>query len=151
MLPVILNEWLQPFTAFWNSHWSDVIQFYLAFTWLMTTETAAILVYVLCTPYNHAPAYSVNYLKLQTYGVCCLAVTCHLLFWQNDQDPFYILLWQHRGGTDTEIRVNAESWLWRRKFSYHSCGDSNTQPFNHNCGTLPLGLPLTHKYASLMH
>ena len=32
---------------------------------------------------------------------------CHLHFWQNVQDV-YLLLQQHRGGMDTEIRVNTE-------------------------------------------
>ena len=52
--------------------------------WLVPYETAAILAQVLCTPYNHAPCHF-----LQSY-ICkvhaCLAVTCHLHVWQNDQD-----------------------------------------------------------------
>ena len=35
----------------------------------------------------------------------CLAVTCHLHFWPNDQD-LNVLLRQYGGGTDTEIRVS---------------------------------------------
>ena len=42
----------------------------------------------------------------------CLAVTCHLLFWQNDRD-----LLCATAGMDTEIRVSTESRPWRRKFS----------------------------------
>ena len=37
---------------------------------------------------------------------------------------------------DTEIRVSVESWPWRRKFSHHSCWDSNPRPFDHQSGTL---------------
>ena len=39
---------------------------------------------VLCTPYNHAPC---HFMQSQIHKVyACLAVTCHLHFWQNDQD-----------------------------------------------------------------
>ena len=49
--------------------------------------------HVLCTPYNHAPCYLPSY-KVYPYIGCmpcndaCLAVTCHLHFWQNDQDLY---------------------------------------------------------------
>ena len=39
--------------------------------------------------------------------------------------------------TDTKIKVNTESWLWRRKFSHHSCWDLNLTPFNHESVALP--------------
>ena len=43
-----------------------------------------------------------------------LAVTWHLHFWQNGWDLLHATV-VHRGGTDTEIiRVNTESWPWRR-------------------------------------
>ena len=37
---------------------------------------------------------------------------------------------------DTEIRVSTESRPWRRKFSRHSCRDSNPRPFSHESGSL---------------
>ena len=38
---------------------------------------------VLCTPYNHAPC---HFMQSHIRKVCaCLAVTCHLHFWQNDR------------------------------------------------------------------
>ena len=46
-------------------------------------ETAAILVQVLCTPYNHAPCHFMQRHICQVYA--WLAVTCPLHFWQNDQ------------------------------------------------------------------
>ena len=67
--------------------------FYSAFFWISTTvaylqlvphETAAILVQVLCTPYNHAPCHFMQSHTRKVY--LCLAVTCHLHFWQNDLD-----------------------------------------------------------------
>ena len=38
---------------------------------------------VLCTPYNHAPCHFMQSLIRKVYA--CLAVTCHLRFWQNDR------------------------------------------------------------------
>ena len=32
--------------------------------------------------------------------------------------------------------VSTESWPWRRKFSHHSCPDSNPWPFNHESSAL---------------
>ena len=37
---------------------------------------------VLCTPYNHAPCHFMQSHIRKVYA--CLAVTCHLHFWQND-------------------------------------------------------------------
>ena len=65
----------------------------------------------------------------------CLAVTCHLHFWQNDRD-FLRATVVTRGGTDTEIRVSTESRPWRRKFSRRSSRDSNPRPFNHESSAL---------------
>ena len=48
----------------------------------MPRETAAASQQVLCTPYNHAPC---HFMQSHTHKVyACLAVTCHLHFWQND-------------------------------------------------------------------
>ena len=50
----------------------------------MPHETAAISAQVLCTPYNHAPCHFTQSHIRKVYA--CLAVTCHLHFWQNDRD-----------------------------------------------------------------
>ena len=52
----------------------------------------------------------------------CLAVTCHLHFWQNDQDLLHAtaVTW---GWKDTKMRVSTESRPWRRKFSHRSWRD----------------------------
>ena len=39
--------------------------------------------HVLCTPYNHAPCHFMQSHIRKVYA--CLAVTCHLRFWQNDR------------------------------------------------------------------
>ena len=52
--------------------------------WLVPHETAAVSAQVLCTPYNHAPCHFMQSHVCKVYA--CLAVTCHLHFWQNDRD-----------------------------------------------------------------
>ena len=39
---------------------------------------------VLCTPYNHAPCHFMQSHVRRVHT--CLAVACHLHFWQNDRD-----------------------------------------------------------------
>ena len=57
---------------------------FTALAWLVPHETVAISVQVLCTPYNQAPCHFMQSHILKVYA--CLAVTCHLQFWQNDWD-----------------------------------------------------------------
>ena len=77
----------------------------------------------------------------------CLAVTCHLHFWQNDRDLLratsavtrgwngYRNKSQHRKLTqDVKHHVYYYFWPRRRKFSRRSCRDSNPRPFNHESG-----------------
>ena len=52
--------------------------------WLVPHETAAVLVQILYTPYNHAPCHFTQSHIGKVYA--CLAVTCQLHFWQNDWD-----------------------------------------------------------------
>ena len=58
----------------------------LAVARLVPRGTAAVTAHVLCTPYNHAPVYSVNIRSHMHKIHVCLAVTCHLHFGQNGQD-----------------------------------------------------------------
>ena len=78
---VILHEWLAFYSAFLNIHRSGVLT---ALTWLVPYETAAVSAQVLCTPCNHAPCHFMQSHIRKVYA--CLAVTCHLHFWQNDRD-----------------------------------------------------------------
>ena len=64
-----------------NIHQSGVLT---VLAWLVPHETAAISAQVLCTPYNHAPSHFKQNHICKVYA--CLAITCHLHFWQNDQD-----------------------------------------------------------------
>ena len=65
----------------------------------------------------------------------CLGVTCHLHFCQNDQGLLHAtaVTWGWNGHW---IRVSIQSWLWRRKFSRHSCRDLNLQSFDDEPGAL---------------
>ena len=63
-------------------------------------------------------------------------ITCHLYFWQNGQGLLgaIAVTW---GWNGHKVRVSAQSLLWRRKFSCHSCQDLNSQPFDHESSALP--------------
>jgi len=64
-----------------NIHQSGVL---ITLAWLVPHKTAAVTEQVLCTPYNHAPCHFMQSYMRKVYA--CLAVTCHLHFWQNDLD-----------------------------------------------------------------
>ena len=71
------------YSAFLNIHRSGVLT---ALAWLVPQESAARESQsrrVLCTPYNHAPCHFMQSHLRKVYA--CLAVTCHLRFWQNDR------------------------------------------------------------------
>ena len=73
--------WFYTTTCFFNTHRSGVLT---ALAWLVSHETAAVSAQVPYTPYNHAPCDFMQSHIRKVY--VCLAVTCHLHFWQNDQD-----------------------------------------------------------------
>ena len=109
----------------------------------MPHETAAVSVQVLCTPYNHAPI--CHFMQNQIHKVyVCLAVTCHLHFWQNDPDLLCATAvtqgWN--GYQNKSQHRNWESRPRRRKFSHRSCKDSIPQPFNHESSALTTELSL---------
>ena len=65
----------------------------------------------------------------------CMHVTCHLHFWKNDRDLLHATAVTH-WCNGHRTRVSTQSWPWRRKSSCRSCRDSNSQPFDHESGTL---------------
>ena len=80
---MILHEWIAFYSAVLNIHRSGVLT---ALAWLVPQESAARESKsrrVLCTPYNHAPCHFMQSHIRKVYA--CLAVTCHLHFWQNDR------------------------------------------------------------------
>ena len=78
---LILHEWLAFYSAFLNIHRSGILTM---LPWLVPHGTAAVSAQVLCTPYNHAPCHFTQS-RIRKMNAC-LAVTCHLHFWQNDRD-----------------------------------------------------------------
>ena len=74
-LHVIVHEQLAFYSAFWIS--TEVL------AWLVPHETAAVSAQVLCTPYNLALCHFMQSHRRKVHA--CLAVACHLHFWQNDR------------------------------------------------------------------
>ena len=63
----------------------------------------------------------------------CLAVTCHLRFWQNDRGLLRATA-VTRGWNGYRNKSQHRKWPWRRKFSRRSSRDSNPRPFDHESG-----------------
>ena len=73
-------------------------------------------------------------------GVCVFR--CNLPPALLGNDRFFCVLFLRatavtRGWNGHRIRVSTQSWLRKRKFSRRSCRDSNSQPFDHESGTVP--------------
>ena len=79
-------------------------------------------------------AYSTNSNFVGSRLYVCLGVTCHLHFWHNDQ-----------GLLSAFVVTQGRNGLCRRKLSYCSFRDSNSQPLDHESGTLPS----SYKYANI--
>ena len=66
---------------------------------------------------------------------------------------FYMPLLQQGVGMDTKQESSQKAnsgWLWRRKFSHHSCRDLNFQPFDYESGMLPAELSRPPLWSSLL-
>ena len=85
----------------------------------MPRETAAVSAQVLCTPYNHAPCHFKESHIRKVYA--CLAVTCHMHFWQNDGDL---------------LRAIAVTRGWNR---YRNNSAQKVDPREENSPAAPLG------------
>ena len=86
---------------------------------------------VLCTPYNHAPCLFMQSHVRHVHA--CLAVTCHLHFWQNGRGLLRAnaVTWGWNG-----YRNKSQHRKWRRKFSRRSCRDSKPRLSNNESGAL---------------
>ena len=69
----------------------------------------------------------------------CLAVTCHLHFWQNDRDLSTAVT---RGWNGYRNKSQRRKSTLEKKFSRPSCRDSNPRPFNHESGAVTTELCL---------
>ena len=99
----------------------------------MPHETAAVSAQVLCTPYNHAPCHIMQSHIRKVYA--CLAVTCHLHFWQNDRDLLRATA-VTRGRNGYRNKSQHRKSTLEKKFSRRSCRDSNPRPFSPESGAL---------------
>ena len=99
----------------------------------MPHETSAVSTQVLCTPYNHAPCYFLQSHIYKVYG--CLAVTCHMHFWQNDRDLSRATA-VTRGWNGYQNKSQHRKSTLEKKISRRSCRDLNPRPFNHESGAL---------------
>ena len=77
---VILHEWIAFYSAVFYIHRSGVLQRWHGWCHMKLLPSWR----VLCTPYNHTPCHFMQSHTRKVYA--CLAVTCHLRFWQNDRD-----------------------------------------------------------------
>ena len=77
---VILHEWIAFYSAFWIS--TKVVYLQQSHGWCHMKLLPSR--HILCTPDNHAPCHFMQSHVHKVYA--CLAVTCHLRFWQNDRN-----------------------------------------------------------------
>ena len=129
---VILHEWIVFIARFWIS--TEVVYLQRWHGWChknLLPESQSRR--VLCIPYNHAPCHFMQSHIRKVYA--CLAVTCHLRFWQDDRGLLRATA-VTRGWNGYRNKSRTESWLWRRKFSRRSSRDSNPRPFDHESGAL---------------
>ena len=101
--------------------------------WLVPHKTAAVSAQGLFTPYSHAPCHFMHSHIRKVYA--CLAVTCHLHFWQNDRDLLCATAVTREWNGYRNKNQHRKSTLGR-KFSRRSSRDSNPRPFNHESGAL---------------
>ena len=116
-----------------NIHRSGVLT---ALAWLVPQESAARESQsqrILCTPYNHAPCHFMQSHICKVYA--CLAVTCHLRFWQNDRGLLRATA-VTRGWNGYQNKSQHRKLTLEKKFSCCSSRDLNPQPFDHECGAL---------------
>ena len=131
------STWVTSFIArFLNIHRSGVLT---ALAWLVPQESAAISAQVLCTPYNHAPCHFMQSHICKVYA--CLAVTCHLHFWQNDWDLLRATV-VTQGCNRYQNTSQHRKLMLEKKISCHSCKDLNPVTFSHVSSTLTTELSL---------
>ena len=133
------SEWVTAVSAFLKIHWSGVLTALLSLLHGWCHMKLLLSLCIFCVRHTTMHHFTVSlHLKPHTWGACVFS--CNLPpapFWQNDWDLLHASV-VTRGGTNTKIRIGTESWFQRRKFSCHSCRDSNLQPFDHNSGAVPL-------------
>ena len=72
-------EWLSSFMVRFECLLSGVQTELFGFTWLIPPETVAVLVHILCTPYNHAPVYGITSFEATCVALGACVFSCNLL------------------------------------------------------------------------
>ena len=115
----------------------------LVVTWLVPCETAVISARSVCTPQPCTMSH--HFMQSHIRWVhACLAVTCHLHFWQNDCDllPVTVVTWEWEGYWNKNQHRKLTPV---KKFSCCSCRNLNPLPFNPKSSALTTELsPLPH-------
>ena len=88
---------------------------------------------VQCTPYNHAPCHFVQSHIRKVYA--CLAVTCHLHFWQDDRDLLRATA-VTRGWNGYRNRSQHRKFTLENKLFLPFPQGFEPRPFNHESGAL---------------
>ena len=141
-----MSDWLS-IARFLNIHWSGVLT---ALAWLVPHETAAVSAQVLCTPYNHAPCHFMQSHIRKVY--VCLAVTCHLHFWQNDRGLLRATAWlcvcvcvcacvcvRVCVGGNLRVHMSTRMCAHARGLTIHQMGTADVEILSTQCfQTLPL-------------
>ena len=158
---MILRRLLAFYRAFSNVHRSGVLTtLFSCYMAGATWNCCRLGAFCAHHTYSHTLCHVTSYknTKLPTYLLIqnhirrvhvCLAVTCHLHFWQNDRDLLRATA-VTREWNEYEIRVSTECWPWRIKCSCRSCRDSNPRLFDHVSGTLSIDLSSIPKYARIL-
>ena len=152
---MVLNEAVSFHSAFFNIHSSGVLTALFdccmaGATWNCCRLGARVV-------YTVQPRTSLQCLVIQSLigrVHVCLAITCHLHFWQNDWDLLCAISvklgWNGYWSKRQHRKLTLE-----KKISRHSCGYLNLRPFDHEPGALQLNyscavstssLPLTRLY-----
>ena len=126
------STWLT--VAFYSVFWTAIKMVYLQrcliVTWLVPRKTVAItarFVYpILCAPWH--------FIQSHIHRVhACLAVTCHLHFWQNGRDLLHATVVTRRWNGYRNMSQHRKLTL-EKKFFRFFCRDSIPRPFNHESG-----------------
>ena len=134
---------------FLNIHRSGVLT---VLAWLVPQESAARESQsrrILCTPYNHAPCHFMQSHIRKVYA--CLAVSCHLHFWQNDRGLLRATA-VTRGWNGYRNKSQHRKLTLEKKILPPLQQGFEPAPFNHESGALTTELsPLNPEFCICDH
>ena len=129
---MILHEWIVFIARFWISTKVVYLQRWHGWCTRIRCQRSQSR-RVLCTPYNHAPCHFMQSHIRKVYA--CLAVTCHLRFWQSDRGLLRATA-VTRGLNGYRNKSQHRKLTLEKKILPPFQQDSNPRPFNHESGAL---------------